>query len=425
MLFFRKKIRALVTNPEPPRYWKLVWQRFRKNKMALWAFRGLLMLIAMAILGPFLANEKPLYAKIHGQHSFPIFKQMAVQLGWSTWGEDLIHADWVGMDYESVIRPPIPYSPTYIDKNNNGKSPFGQQVLRSPRFRHWLGTDELGRDVAAGMIQGARISLMVGFVTMFIATLIGLFFGAVAGYFGDGKLQLSRARVTLNFIGLLLGFYYAFGVRTYLMTEGEHSGLEWLKRIFILFVIILLSNGLVKLLERFSFFGKQITVGVDIIIMRFTESLNTIPGMFLILAMLPLFASKSVFNIMLILALISWMGIAQFVRGEMLRVRNLQYVEAARALGYSSWRIIRKHALPNALTPVLIVVAFGMAGAVLAESTLSFLGLGGTDVTWGTLLAKGRNHISYWWLTVLPGLAIFLTVTFFNLIGDGLSEALK
>jgi peptide/nickel transport system permease protein len=425
MLFFRKKMLSLTANSEPPRYWQLVWQRFRRNKMALWAYRGLLLLIVLAVFSPFLANEKPLYAKINGQHYFPVFKQLTVQFSWSTWDQDLIHADWVGMEYESVLRTPIPYSPIYIDKNNNGKSPFEKQMLRSPRFRHWLGTDELGRDVAAGMIQGARISLMVGFVTMFIATLIGLFWGAVAGYFGDGKLQLSRVRVVLNGIGFLLGLYYALGVRTYLLTEGEHSGWECLKRLFILFVIIVLSNGLAMLLEYFSFFGKPITIGVDIIIMRFIESLNTIPGMFLILALLPLFASKSVFNIMLILGLISWTGIAQLVRGEMLRVRNLHYIEAAQALGYSSWRIIRKHALPNALTPVLIVIAFGMAGAVLAESTLSFLGLGGTDVTWGTLLAKGRNHISYWWLTVLPGLAIFLTVTFFNLIGDGLSEALK
>ncbi|MFT5801673.1 MAG: peptide/nickel transport system permease protein, partial [Nonlabens sp.] len=308
---------------------------------------------------------------------------------------------------------------------NPGKSPFEKQDLPSLRFRHWLGTDDLGRDMSAGMVQGTRISLMVGIVTMTIASIIGLFFGAVAGYFGDEKLKLSRIRLLLNIIGLLLALYYAFGLRIYLLIESNSLLLEWSKRLLLFAAIILLSNGIAWLLEKISFLKKPVTVGIDLIIMRFIESISTIPGLFLILALLPLFSNRSIFNIMLILGLILWTGIAQFARGEMLRVRNLQYVEAAQALGYSSWRIIRKHALPNALTPILIVIAFGMAGAILAESTLSFLGLGSGDVTWGTLLSKGRNYLSYWWLTVLPGLAIFLTVTFFNLIGDGLSEALK
>lgn len=429
-MFFGKKqqgevLAALEQSSDRPRYWQMVWGRFRKNKSALWAFRGVLLLLVIAILNPFFANDKPIYAKLNGQHHFPVFKSIAVDLGWSKWDKDLVNADWVEMEYELVLRAIIPYNANYIDKKNNGKSPFEKQELPSLRFRHWLGTDDLGRDLAAGMIQGTRISLMVGILTMAIATLIGLFFGAVAGYFGDEKLKLSRIRLLLNVIGLLLALYYAFGVRTYLLAESNSLLLEWMKRLFLFFVILLLSNGLASLFERIGFLNKKVSVGIDLIIMRFIESINTIPGLFLILALLPVLGSKSIFSIILIIGLISWTGIAQFARGEMLRVRNLQYVEAAQALGYSSWRIIRKHALPNALTPILIVIAFGMAGAILAESTLSFLGLGSGDITWGTLLSKGRNYLSYWWLTVLPGLAIFLTVTFFNLIGDGLSEALK
>jgi peptide/nickel transport system permease protein len=429
-MFFGKKqqgevLTALEQRSDRPRYWQMVWRRFRKNKSALWAFRGVMVLLVIAILNPFIANDKPIYAKLNGQHHFPVFKSMAVDMGWSKWDKELVNADWVKIKYESVLRAIVPYNANYIDKRNPGKSPFEKQDLPSLRFRHWLGTDDLGRDMSAGMVQGTRISLMVGIVTMTIASIIGLFFGAVAGYFGDEKLKLSRIRLLLNIIGLLLALYYAFGLRIYLLIESNSLLLEWSKRLLLFAAIILLSNGIAWLLEKISFLKKPVTVGIDLIIMRFIESISTIPGLFLILALLPLFSNRSIFNIMLILGLILWTGIAQFARGEMLRVRNLQYVEAAQALGYSSWRIIRKHALPNALTPILIVIAFAMAGAILAESTLSFLGLGSGDVTWGTLLSKGRNYLSYWWLTVLPGLAIFLTVTFFNLIGDGLSEALK
>ncbi len=131
-------------------------------------------------------------------------------------------------------------------------------------------------------------------------------------------------------------------------------------------------------------------------------------------------------NIMVILGLLAWPRIAQFVRGELIRVRSMNYVEAAQAMGFEEWRIILKHALPNSLTPVLIAIAFGVAGAILAEATLSFLGIGVDPdlTTWGELLGKGRNKFSAWWITVFPGLAIFLAVTVFNLIGEGLTDAL-
>ena len=431
MLFGKKKQREVLTaldnrssgNP----YWQIVWRRFRQNKLALWAFRGSCILVLMALLSPFLANEKPLYAKIDGHHYLPVCKDLLVKAGLDQWPRELVLADWVNMDYEAVVRTPIPYHANYIDKANTGKGPFDQQDVRSWHFRHWMGTDELGRDVTAGMIRGASISLMVGIVTMFIASIIGLFFGAVAGYFGDGQLKLSRVRLWLNVIGLLIAFYYAFGVRSYLLIDGDRLLLEWGKRLLLFAVIWWLFDGLAQLLERYSSLGKKITIGVDLIIMRLIEAFNTIPPIFLLLAALPLFAQSSVFNIMLVLGLISWTNIAQFVRGELLRVRRLPYIDAAQVLGFSSRRIILRHALPNALTPVLITIAFGMAGAILAESALSFLGIGvgPEEVTWGKLLSKGRSHFSYWWLTVFPGLAIFLTVTIFNLIGDGLSEALR
>jgi len=120
--------------------------------------------------------------------------------------------------------------------------------------------------------------------------------------------------------------------------------------------------------------------------------------------------------------LLGWTVTARFVRAEFMRIRNLSYVQAAESMGFSSWRVIWKHALPNSMTPVYITIAFGMASAILAEATLSFLGIGVAfdAFTWGKMLNIARSNFSAWWLVIFPGIGIFVTVTVFNLIGDGL-----
>ena len=129
---------------------------------------------------------------------------------------------------------------------------------------------------------------------------------------------------------------------------------------------------------------------------------------------------------MIIIGLTGWVGIARLTRSQFLQVRSFEYVSAARALGYSNNRIMFFHILPNAIAPVLIPAAFGVAGAILAESGLSFLGVGipAEAITWGSLLAGARSNTSAWWLVVVPGFAIFITVTMYNLLGDGLRDAL-
>jgi peptide/nickel transport system permease protein len=129
---------------------------------------------------------------------------------------------------------------------------------------------------------------------------------------------------------------------------------------------------------------------------------------------------------MIIIGFTSWVNIARLTRSQFLQVRSYDYVAAARSLGYSDTRIMFRHILPNAIGPILIPVAFGVAGAILAESGLSFLGVGvpAEVITWGALLAGARSNAAAWWLVVTPGLAIFATVTFYNLLGDGLRDAL-
>ncbi|MCL4135085.1 UNVERIFIED_CONTAM: hypothetical protein GTU68_047024 [Idotea baltica] len=158
---------------------------------------------------------------------------------------------------------------------------------------------------------------------------------------------------------------------------------------------------------------------------RLIEVIVCIPRLFLIIAIVAV-AKPSIILVMVIIGLTSWTGIARLIRAELLKVRNLEYTEAAQALGYSDWRIMFKHAIPNALSPVLIAVAFGIAGAILIEAFLSFIGIGvpAEVVTWGSLLNLARSAPTAWWLAIFPGFAIFLTITFFNLIGEGLTDAL-
>lgn len=193
----------------------------------------------------------------------------------------------------------------------------------------------------------------------------------------------------------------------------------------ILIGVLFICRVLLILIEKVGIGGKFITIPLDLVIMRVIEVLNSIPGFLLLLSIVGVLQKGSIFIVMAIIGLIRWTGIARFLRAELLRIRNLEYIEAARAMGFSNRRILLRHALPNALTPVLITISFGIASAVLLEAALSFLGFGvGEDtVTWGRLLSESRRYPAAWWLALFPGAAIFITVTIFNLIGDGLTEA--
>ncbi len=235
-----------------------------------------------------------------------------------------------------------------------GKDPAAIDIphrLLSPCWSFPLGTDDLGRDVLTRILFGARISLLVGFVSVGIATLIGVILGALAGFYGS-----------------------------------------W----------------------------------IDSIIMRFVDIMLCFPTFFLILAVIA-FLEPSIWNIMIIIGLTGWMGVARLVRAEFLSLRERDFVFAARALGALDMRIIFGHILPNAMSPVLVAATLGVAGAILTESALSFLGIGVQPPTpsWGNMLIIGKQTLgSAWWLSVFPGVAILLTVLGYNLLGEGIRDAL-
>jgi peptide/nickel transport system permease protein len=235
-----------------------------------------------------------------------------------------------------------PYNPGQIDIEN---------ILTPPSGSHIFGTDSLGRDLFSRMVYGARISLMVGFIAVGIAGLIGIALGAIAGYYG-----------------------------------------KW----------------------------------VDTVIMRFIDIMLCFPTFFLILAVVALL-EPSIINIMIIIGATSWMGIARLIRAEILSLKERDFIYAERAIGAGDLRIITKHLIPNAMAPALVSITLGIAGAILVESSLSFLGIGVQPPTpsWGNILSEGKAVMGAgWWMMLFPGLAIFITVLGYNLLGEGIREKL-
>lgn len=312
-------------------YWRIVWKQFRRDRVAVAGLLLVLVLFFLALFAPLIANDRPLLASLDGHITFPIFSK-----------ED--STKWTSRDKSSegwAVWPPVRYSPTQIDLGAH---------LMPPGGGHWLGTDDRGRDVMARMVHGTRISLSVGFVAVSIYTVIGIFLGALAGFYG----------------------------------------------------------------------GR-----VDMIISRLIEVMMCFPTFFLILAVLA-FLPPSIYNIMVVLGLTGWTGVARLVRGEFLKQRKIDYVSAAKVVGASDLRIIFYHILPNSMAPVLVSATFGIAGAILTESSLAYLGFGVPPPapSWGEILSQSKQYIDFaWWLTLFPGAAIFLTVTAYNLVGEGLRDA--
>ena len=221
--------------------------------------------------------------------------------------------------------------------------------LEAPSLQHPFGMDELGRDILARILAGARISLLVGLSVVGVSSIVGTTLGSAAGYFG----------------------------------------------------------------------GR-----VDDLISRAIDVLMAFPGILLAIALVAVLG-PSLVNVVLALSVIGWVGYARLVRGQALRARELEFVQAARALGAGASRILIRHIVPTALPAVVVQATLGMAGAIIAEAALSFLGLGVQPPTpsWGTMLDAGRSHLfDAPHLSIFPGLAIALLVLGFNFLGDGLRD---
>ncbi len=407
--------------PSPKRdesYWGNVKRQFKKNKRAVFAFWVIMSLVFVAVFADFLANEKPILCKYEGKVRSPVLKSYAVNNGLAKWPKEFQNVEWKDLDYDWTVWPLIPYLPTNLDfYNDKFASPFDKQNVKSKKFHHWLGTDQLGRDVMSGMIHGTRVAFLVGIVSMSIATFIGILLGSLAGFFGDHELKLSRSSLifgVLAFPGAM--FYLARGTQVFHFFVGAAMMLA-------VFLVAYLVSRAFKKIPSLS---KKVDIPIDILLTRLIEVVVSVPVLVVVLAVAAIADKPSIINVMVIIGLVRWTGIARFTRAELLRQKRLEYVEASRALGFSTVRSLVKHALPNSLSPVFIAIAFGIAASILIEAFLSFLGVGvpAETVTWGQLLSASRRASDAWWLAIFPGFAIFITVTMFNLIGEGLTDAL-
>jgi len=388
-------------------YGELVWRQFRKSRLNIVCLTFVMLLFLLAVLAPFLANDKPFVIRVEGQLFFPLFKNLqpvdygillaaivglsqlllirnerrnrltkdgsvngcgcATRLGISCAiilvGTALVFVliprRLDATDYKMMVASgkataaifaPVPYGKTRTNLVARQQPP---SLHRTPDGgQHWLGTDDVGCDVLCRLVHGSRVSLSVGFVAVGISSFIGIAIGAILGYFG----------------------------------------------------------------------GK-----VDFIGMRAVEIVSAIPVFFLIITAVAFFP-RSLLNMAIIIGITSWTGNARFIRAEFFKLRRQDFVQAAVSLGLPLRSILFRHMLPNAIAPVLVNATFGISGAIFFEAALSFLGFGVAPPTpsWGQMLSLGVSTTGrfLWWLTLFPGLAIFLTVLAYNLLGEGLRDAI-
>lgn len=288
-----------------------------------------------------------------------------------------------------------------------------------PRFGiYLLGTDELGRDVFSRMLQGAWVSLTVGFVSVGISIILGIVMGGISGYFGQVPVRAAHVLIAVL---LPSGLFSA--------ARGQVTAGAALLALSGALLFLWSSSKRPKvippaILEKVLFRG---IFSVDTLIMRFVDIMLCFPSFFLILTVVALLP-PSMYNIMIVIGLTSWEGSARFVRAEFLSLREQDFVTAAKALGVGEWRIIFRHMIPNAIAPVLVSATIGIATAILTEAGLSFLGFGvpPPHATWGNILSDGKRFIfDAPWLTFTPGFAILLVVLSFNLFGEGLRDILN
>ena len=326
-------------------------QKFRANKRAYYSFLFLLTTYVISLFAPILVNDTPILVHYKGSTYFPIFKFYPDK----TFGgkqdtvanyKKLRNSPQFQESGNFMLFPIVSYG---YNESNMSDLPFGVSPPTKPDAKHWLGTDDRGRDVFTRIFYGYRISLSFSLILVFLEILIGTIIGGLQGYFA-GIFDLTFQRI-----------------------------IEIFSAIPFLYLILIMG----------SFFGRSFTV------------------------------------LLITYGAISWIGISYYMRGEFYRLRQAQFVEAAKAFGVPSYTIIFKHIVPNALTPIVTFLPFILIGSISVLSALDFLGYGipAPNPSWGELIGQGRERLSAWWLIAFASFALFLTIQLSAFIGEGLRDA--
>jgi len=325
------------------------WLRFKRNRLGYWSLVIFVALVAVSLCAELVSNDRPLVVRYEGQLYFPMLKDYPE----TTFGGDFLTA--------------TDYLDPFIKKKLSGAgnwalytlNPYGPNTLNyfakepnpsAPTAENWLGTDDRGRDLAAQLLYGFRVSVLFALALTVTGVLLGMATGAIQGFFG----------------------------------------------------------------------GKT-----DLAFQRFIEIWGSMPELYLLIIFSAVLA-PSIGLLLVLLSLFGWMGLSDYVRAEFLRNRQLDYVKAARALGVGNGQIIWRHILPNSLTPVVTFLPFRMSAAILALTSLDFLGLGvppGTP-SLGELLSQGKNNIDAWWISLSTFAVLVITLLLLTFMGDALRDAL-
>ncbi len=376
---------------------KKFWQWFRsKSKTFQIAFVIVLGSILIALMADVLANDKPLSCNCDGSWKWPAFRQYAENLGLAdpTHAFDYIHCTQRWM-------PIIPFAASSIDPSASGYlNPL--KAWSMPANRHWLGTDALGRDVFAGLIHGTRYAWIIGMLSTLLAAIPGILIGMTIGYWKNHKLMLNIRQVFL-----LSVLFFIFCYELYVFTVIARGVASWALVLGLIALTYFLGRLISRKTNRVS---KKYTIPVDDMVMRFIDYFESFPRLFLLMALLVFLARPSMGLMILLIAFIRWPLFAQVARAETLRESTLNYVLASENIGIPWYKILTRHIWPNIKSALFITALFSMSTAILLEASLSFIGLGLKleRVTWGSILNEGRQYLPGWWLSVFPGLAIFL-----------------
>ncbi len=370
--------------------WLRSWKQSRLSLaiIAVYAFLGMFNAI--------IANDQPLLAKTQNSWVFPAFQDLLFDWGLAD-HEALTNQE---QPFQTAIYPPIRYKAGTLDAQYASfLSP-----LQGIAGGHYLGTDQLGRDVAAGVVRGCYTSFRIGLLATLLCAILGVSLGLFMGYFGNNGIQVNLSQCV--FIGVWLFF------SIYFMVYPPHLG-GWL----LLFAILFWLATLIAILILLQRAGKtNIGFPLDALLNRIIALRRSIPTLILLLVLFPLFAKPEVNNVILVILILGWTSFARHARAETLSVKERDYVTAARIMGSGHLAILYRHILPNILPTLLLLGAMNFAGNVLLESTLSFLGMGlpPEEVSWGSLLSEGRKNPYAWWLVVFPGFVLFVLVFTIN-----------
>ncbi|PJZ71155.1 ABC transporter permease [Leptospira perolatii] len=327
------------------------FEKFRSNRRAWISFWILVFSYTLSLFAPLIASNQPWIVNFQGSWRFPIFffytdsdfgganltvpnyKRLALREDFSS------GTNW-------ILFPPIPYG---FNEDNLESLEQDETPPSSPRRKHWLGTDDRGRDVFTRIFYAYRNSMSFGLILVLVELLFGTIIGGIQGYFGK---------------------------RT------------------------------------------------DIVLQRIIEILSAIPFLYLILIMGSFFG-RGFLVLLVTYASLSWIGISAYMRGEFYKLKTQLFVDAARALGASSWKIMRDHILPNAITPLVTFLPFTLIGAIGILSALDFLGYGipAPNPSWGEMISQGRENFRAWWLITFPSLALAITILLTSFVGEGIRDS--